>query len=322
MKRNPESESQPPQWPRVAVSSCLLGQAVRYDGGDRYQAWLVESLGRHVQFQPVCPEAGAGLGVPRPPVQLVRSPQGIRVLGVSDRSLDVTGPLESYGRDLVPELTDVCGFIFKTRSPSCGPSAVPVFDESGRRVGEGSGLVAGIVREQIPNLPVEDEEGLADPQHRDNFLERLFVFHRWRTLRRNGLDAAALVDFHRRHKFLILAHSETRYRSLGPLVASAGMGAIETLANEYERQMMAALKFPGTPGEHVNVMQHLAGFLKDRLDPEAKRSLRRVIDDYREGRVSLHTTRSRLREWVAQDSAAESAAAIYLEPYPAALAPE
>ncbi|MEJ2106779.1 MAG: DUF523 and DUF1722 domain-containing protein [Acidiferrobacteraceae bacterium] len=322
MNRDPESGSRGLQLPRVAVSSCLLGQPVRYDGGNKYQAWLVESLGRHVQFQPECPEAGAGLGVPRPPVQLVRGQHGIRVLGVSDRSLDVTGPLESYGRELVPALTDVCGFIFKTRSPSCGPSAVPVFDESGSRVGEGSGLVAGIVCERMPNLPVEDEEGLADPQRRDNFLERLFVFHRWRTLRRNGLDAAALVDFHTRHKFLILAHNETRYRSLGPLVASAGAGAIETLANEYETQMMAALKYPATPGEQVNVMQHLAGFLKDRLDPAGKRSLLRVIDDYREGRVSLHSTRARFREWVAHDPAAESAAAVFLEPYPAALAPE
>lgn len=322
MKRDPESGSRAPQLPRVAVSSCLLGLPVRYDGGDKYEAWLVESLGRHVQFQPVCPEAEAGLGVPRPPVQLVRDSHGIRVLGVSDRSLDVTSSLESYGRELVPELADVCGFIFKTRSPSCGPSAVPVFDEVGRRVGEGSGLVAGIVRERIPNLPVEDEEGLADPQRRDNFLECLFVFHRWRTLRRNGLDAAALVDFHTRHKFLILAHNETRYRSLGPLVASAGTGAIEALADEYETQMMGALKVPATPGEQINVMQHLAGFLKDRLDPTGKRSLRQVIDDYREGRVSLHATRARFREWVAQDAAAESAAAIYLEPYPAALAPE
>jgi uncharacterized protein YbgA (DUF1722 family)/uncharacterized protein YbbK (DUF523 family) len=279
----------------------------------------VEVLGQYVEFQPLCPEVGAGLGVPRPPVRLVRREHGTRALGVADSSLDVTEALEGYGREAVHGLGEVCACVLKTRSPSCGPSGVPVFDDFGKQVGESSGLFAAIIRGHRPNLPIADEEGLADTLRRDNFLEQLFVYHRWRTLRRNRADAAALVDFHTRHKFLILAHDETRYRALGPLVAAAGKADIGAVFDEYESLMMDALRNIATIGGQVNSLQHLAGFLKDRLEPAEKRTLLQVIDDYRHGRVSLQVPRSRLRELLARMPEAEPAAAVYLEPYPVEL---
>ncbi len=302
---------------RIAVSSCLLGEAVRYDGGDKYYPYLVETLGRFVEFDPLCPEVAIGLGVPRPPIRLVRTTDGVHALGVDDPQLDVSERLQEYAGEVADEIAAISGYVFKQDSPSCGLWHVPVFDADGTQVDQGSGLFAAAIHRRLPNLPVEEEGTLADPLRRDNFLVRVFALHRWQALRRRGLDAASLVDFHTRHKFLILTHDEPAYRALGRLVADAGKGDIRELAGQYETQMMAALRRLATPGQHVNVLMHLTGMIGDRLDPAAKQALLQAIDGYRRGRLPLGTPQTLLARQLRHDARAFAAGELYLDPYPA-----
>ena len=165
---------------RIAVSSCLLGSAVRYDGGHKYSAHIVATLGKQFDFVPICPEVAIGLGVPRAPLRLVQGLHGARARGIADPALDVTDRLAAYAKTVAAELYDVSGYIFKARSPSCGTERVPVHDANGTPVAAGAGIYAAALRALLPGLPIEDEERLTDPVIRDNFIERVLVYHRSR----------------------------------------------------------------------------------------------------------------------------------------------
>ncbi len=163
--------------PRVLVSACLLGQAVRYDGGRRRHAWLVEELLPRIEPVAACPEVGIGLGVPRPPIQLVSIGKEVRALGVEDASLDVTQALEDYGYRWRQERLD--GAILKARSPSCGLGTTPFFDADGCELGLTSGLFAQTLLDVLPPERCIDEQGLDDPARRDAWLAALFTDRPW-----------------------------------------------------------------------------------------------------------------------------------------------
>lgn len=166
---------------RVGVSACLLGEAVRYDGGHKYDPAVARELARHFELVPICPEVAIGLGVPRPPIQVVRARDGLRVLGVDDPALDVTADLDHYLAEMEPVLATLSGYVFKSRSPSCGVTDTPVFDAHGRTVAAGAGRFAAGVRARDPDLPVTDERALRDPAARATFIERVRAFHRRRS---------------------------------------------------------------------------------------------------------------------------------------------
>lgn len=162
--------------PRIGISACLLGEPVRYDGGHKRDACIIDTLSDHFEWLPVCPEAGAGLGVPRPPVRLVVGPQGLRALGVDDPSLDVTDTLESFSRDWLEGLSGISGFILKSRSPSCGLYDSPYFDPQGVGQSQGGGLFTRLLIERYPHLPLEDEAGIHDPERRQRFIDRVLAY--------------------------------------------------------------------------------------------------------------------------------------------------
>ena len=163
----------------VGISSCLLGEAVRYDGGHRYHALINTQLAELFEFRPRCPEVAIGLGVPRSPIQLVRTDRGIRVRGVHNPNIDVTRALEVYGRCVAREFADICGYIFKARSPSCGIEGVMTWTEQGNQYGpDGTGAFAAALVSMLPELPVTDETRLQDPALRKQFIARVFAcFH-------------------------------------------------------------------------------------------------------------------------------------------------
>ena len=165
---------------RIAVSSCLLGSEVRYDGGHKYSAHIVATLGKQFDLVPFCPEVAIGLGVPRAPLRLVQGLHGARARGIADPTLDVTDRLAAYAKTVAAELHDVSGYIFKARSPSCGTENVPVHDANGTPVAAGAGIYAATLRALLPELPIEDEERLMDPVIRENFIDRVLIYHRSR----------------------------------------------------------------------------------------------------------------------------------------------
>jgi len=272
---------------RVGVSACLLGQEVRFDGGHKRDAYINGTLSEYFEFLPVCPEAAVGLGIPREPIQLIRKGEGVRAQGVRTPGLDPTDDLAEFARRTLPQLSNMSGYILKNSSPSCGMERVKVYGEKGMPQRVGVGIFARVLLEGLPLLPVEEERRLGDPVLRENFIERVFVYHRWQCMTAGGLTAEKLVAFHSDHKYLILAHDQSMYRELGPMVAKAGAADLEQLAADYVSKLMRTLKRPATPRQHVNVLQHLMGYLKDRIDGLDREEMVETIERYRQGVVPL-----------------------------------
>lgn len=307
--------SDPPR-PRLGVSACLLGERVRYDGGHKRDSFVADLLGAHFELVPVCPEVAIGLGVPRPPLRLVQTAVGVRVRGVQDPALDVTDALNYEAERVAARVPDLCGYIFKSNSPSCGMAGVKLYAPADREAGHGAGVYAAGLRARLPLLPMEEETGLQDTERREHFIERVFAYVRWQALTAGAVSGAALIDFHSRHKYQLLAHNQAAYRRLGPLVAGAGGRPAAARLNEYGREFMTALARHASVDSHVNVLQHLSGYLKDVLDNGDKTELQAAIDAYRARRVPLRAPVTLLRQhlrrhphpWVAQQT--------YLNPDP------
>lgn len=271
---------------RLGVSSCLLGQNVRYDGGHKRDRFIAGTLGKYFQFVPACPEVAIGLGVPRPPLQLVGAPASPRAVGIENPALDVTSRLAAYGRCQARALDDLSGYLFKAHSPSCGIAGVKVFADRGR-VRRGRGIYAAAFLAAQPLLPVEEEDRLSDIRLRDNFLERVFAWRRWQALAAHGITPARLAAFHAAHELNLLAHGKAHWRALGRVVARAGGRNIRHIAGEYAHGFTAALRRPVTRARHAAVLVQAATHIEDRLGRRDRAALRAAIREYRRGRQAL-----------------------------------
>jgi uncharacterized protein YbgA (DUF1722 family)/uncharacterized protein YbbK (DUF523 family) len=280
---------------RIGVSSCLIGERVRYDGGDKRDGFIVDSLGAAFELVPVCPEVAIGMGVPRPPIRLVGDLQQPRALGVDDPDLDVSAPLTAFGRRMAVELDDIDAYIFKSRSPSCGPARVKVYGAGKVPRAQGVGLYAREIMARQPLLPVEEEGRLVEPLRRDNFIERVFAYRRWKQLLASGFSTAGLMEFHARHKLILMAHGAVYYRALGRLAAEGKGLRPARLCEEYGIGFTAALQHPATRKRHANVLQHLMGYLKKHIDQDDKAELLEVIDAYHLGVLPLIAPQTLLR---------------------------
>jgi len=276
--------------PKLGISSCLLGQEVRYDGGHKKDPFITIVLSKYFSFVPVCPEMAIGMSVPREPIQLVGSADQIKVVGTRDKKLDVTGPLRAYGERMANQLSDICGYILKSRSPSCGMERVKLYPGQGNGAvpsRDGVGQYAAALMAAAPLLPVEEEGRLNDPVLRENFIVRVFTFRRWQQLVRRGITAKGLLEFHTRHKFILLAHSRVDYDELGRLLSKLDQADLLVVAQKYIEKLMPALKKRATRRSHSNVLQHMQGYLKGNLDRHDKAELVDLIERYRIGQVPL-----------------------------------
>lgn len=271
---------------RIGISSCLLGDPVRYNGGHKRDRYITDVLSEHFEYVPYCPEVAIGLGVPRATIRLESSPLGTRAVQPDAGNRDVTDKLADYGRRVASEAAELDGYIFKSRSPSCGPARVKLYGKDGAPAGSAAGIYAAAFRGIRPLLPVEDEGRLNDADLRDNFFERVLVHHRWRQLRMRRLTPPALARFHREHRFLLLARNQTALRELGRLAAKAGSD-IDYIAEQYGTRLMQALSRPARRGNQANALQHVAGFLGKKLDAGDRRDLALAIDGFREGTAPI-----------------------------------
>jgi uncharacterized protein YbgA (DUF1722 family)/uncharacterized protein YbbK (DUF523 family) len=301
---------------KVGISSCLLGQEVRYDGGHKRSALCAQELGQLFEFVPTCPEAGAGLGVPRPAVQLRGDPAAPRAVGVLDSSLDVTDRLQAYADQRLAALGDLCGYVFIRNSPSCGLMRVKLYDAAGSLRDETSrGIFAEAFTRAYPQLPVEEEGRLQDPVLRENFITRVFALHNWRQLQQKGVSAAGLTDFHARYKYTVMAHSPRHYQELGRMLADAGKQQPVALGERYFAGLMEALQQRATRGTNTNVLMHLQGYLKTQLQDEEKQALTVLIEQYRKGLVPLAGPVQALREHFTRHPDPYIARQTYLQSY-------
>ena len=302
---------------RVGISSCLLGAAVRYDGGHKRDPYIAGTLARYFEFVPLCPEVAIGLGTPRPPIRLVRAEGDIRVQGRDDPNRDVTDALRDFARSTAARLAgEISGYIFKRASPSCGMERAKVYDGKGMPAGRAAGAYAGTLMAAMPLLPCEEEGRLGDPDLRENFIERVFVFDRWQKLMRAGLTPAKLVEFHTAHKFLVLAHNQAAYRRMGRLVAKAGGPGLDRLAAEYARELMTALKRRATRGRHVNVLEHLFGFVSRHLDAADRAEMVEILSEYRAGLLPRQVPVTLLKHHFRRHPSPYVERQVYLDPHP------
>lgn len=297
------------------MSECLIGANVRYDGGNRRTAWPMDALAGLFRFQPVCPEVGIGMGVPRPPIRLVGDAGAPRALGVADASLDVTAALQGYAVTQAALLDEVDGYVFKARSPSCGVFTVPVYPADGREPqATGRGVFAAQVMRRYPNLPVEEGERLADGATREHFLMRALIHSHWRNCFADGATPARLIAFHSGCKYLVMAHSPAAYRRLGRLLADLSED-LTTIAAHYFRDLMETLAQPATRGGHANALAHLQGYLKRRLPSAERRELAAAIERFRRGDAPLAAPLDLLARRLREREVGEALGQCYLRVY-------
>jgi uncharacterized protein YbgA (DUF1722 family)/uncharacterized protein YbbK (DUF523 family) len=301
---------------RVGVSSCLLGQEVRWDGGHKRDRFLADALAPYVEWVPVCPEIEIGLGVPRPPIRLEGEVGAPRLVAPSSRA-DHTERMVRFAQARVAALSrlNLAGYVLKKDSPSCGMERVPVHARGGFRR-QGVGLFARALMDALPALPVEEEGRLADARLRENFIERLFARQRWLEFRAARPTVGKLVRFHTMQKLSVLAHDPDRYRGLGRLVAGAKRRSLGDVLDEYEHGFMAALRTLATRGRHVNVLEHVLGHVSDEISSAARAELVDAIADYRRGLVPLLVPITLLRHHVRRLEVESLADQVYLELHP------
>jgi uncharacterized protein YbgA (DUF1722 family)/uncharacterized protein YbbK (DUF523 family) len=305
---------------RVGISSCLLGQAVRFDGGHKRERWLTDVLAPYVEWVPVCPEVELGMGVPRETVQLVREAGAVRMLGTRSRR-DWSDAMRRFAERRTRALRrlELCGYVLKKDSPSCGMERVAVQGARGLVRRDGRGLFAEALLAADPLLPVEEEGRLADAALRESWLERVFAYRRLRSLSAGRFSLGRLVAFHTAHKLQLLAHSEPAYRALGRLVAGAKKFPRAELRRCYGEGFMRALAVRATRRRHVYVLQHCRGHFRARLDAGARAALAAEIADYRRGIAPLSLPTTTIRHHAERLGVSYLAGQAYLEPHPTEL---
>lgn len=310
---------------RLGVARCLLGENVRYNGGHKLDPYIASTLGRFVEFVPVCPEVECGMSVPREALRLVGDPAAPRLLTQKTKK-DYTEQMQEWGRKRL-ELLDsqgICGYIFKSKSPSSGMGRVKVYSEDGKSIKpSGSGIWANMVMQRYPGMPFEDDGRLHDAALRENFIERVFVYKRLRemlqTCEATGKAVGELVRFHTRHKLLVMAHSPKHYTQMGRLVAQAkGMDQNELFC-EYVSLLMRALELRATVKKNVNVLQHLAGYFKKQLSADEKQELHEHISHYADGLVPIVVPLTLINHYVRKYDETYLAEQYYLAPHPVEL---
>lgn len=302
---------------RIGVSACLLGQNVRYDGGHQRDRYITDTLGRWFEWVPVCPEVEYGLPIPREAMRLVGNPETPRLVTIRTR-IDHTDGMLSWADKRLEALAaeDLCGFIFKSRSPSSGMAAVKVYPETGMAVKKGVGIFAGAFMRRFPLLPVEEDGRLNDPVLRENFIERIFVYRRWRELERRNGGMKDLVAFHAEHKLLILSHSPKHLTILGRLVANPDRMKLAALREEYFQNLMEGLRLTATVRKQTNVLEHMAGYFKKKLTPDEKKELGEVIGNYHQGLLPLIVPVTLIAHYVRLYGEPYLQKQIYLHPHP------
>lgn len=301
---------------RIGISSCLLGDEVRFDGGHKRDLFLTKTLAPYVEWVRVCPEVEVGMGVPREPLRLVNRDGEIRMI-TTRTGIDHSDAMRAYAARRTKALAsmDLRGYVLKKDSPSCGMERVKVYGGAAA-ARTGVGLYAEVLKARFPSLPIEEEGRLTDPVLRENFIERVFAFDRLRTLFDGRWTMNALIAFHTAHKMALLAHSTTAYQELGRLVASGTAMARAELQQRYEEQFMATLARPATTRRHTNVLMHMAGHLKRVVDEESKRELMACIEEYRRELVPLVVPLTLIRHHVRAHRVGYLSGQIYLEPHP------
>lgn len=302
----------------LGISTCLLGENVRYNGGHKRDRFILHTLGDYFSYVPVCPEVECGMSIPRESMRLVGTEDEYRLITHKSKE-DKTEQMVAWAEKRLKELEtkELCGYIFKSKSPSSGLYRVKIYSPDGKRVwNTGSGIWAGMFAAHFPLIPVEEDGRLHDPALRENFIERVFVFKRWRDMLKGDVSYGELVRFHTRHKLLIMSHDLGLYRSMGKLVADGKSLPFREVLDEYLSQLLTAMKKLTTLKKNSNVLQHIMGHFKQELSSDEKQELLGIIEQYRKGNIPLIVPITLLNHYVRKYAKEYLAEQWYLNPHP------
>jgi uncharacterized protein YbgA (DUF1722 family)/uncharacterized protein YbbK (DUF523 family) len=307
---------------KLGISSCLLGEKVRYNGGHTMDPFLTQILGQYVDYVPVCPEVEIGLSIPREPLRLVKFPGDSSPRLVTQKTgIDYTGQMLKWADSRLDRLEkeELCGYIFKSKSPSSGMERIKVYNEKGVARRDGVGLFARAFMERFPLMPVEDEGRLHDIVLRENFIVRVFTYHRWRRVLAGPRTLGAVVDFHSKNKLLFMAHHPEMARQLGKLVAKAKEMPIREFFDSYQTSMMTLMRYKASARKNANALYHMMGYFKKQLDAGEKQELVEIIEQYRVGNYPLVVPLTLIKHYVRKYDQPYLQDQYYLDPHPVEL---
>ncbi len=299
----------------LGISSCLIGEKVRFDGGHKQNRYILDTLGNYFSFRPFCPEMAIGLGVPRETIRLVSIDGHAEAVGNKNAHLNYTQPLVEIAEQQQDWHRQIFGYIVKKDSPSCGMERVRVYhnDQPQRN---GVGLYTETLMRNFPTLPIEEEGRLGDPVLRESFIKRVFIYRRWHDMLAEGLDWASLTDFHARHKLILYSHNQDLGRKLGRELSAAHQQPIEDYAPRYLADLMTILQIYAKRSNHVNVLEHIRGYLKQDLDKSDKQELTDSIENYRRGLLPLIVPITLLRHHFRRNPDTYIDRSYYMQPHP------
>ena len=303
---------------KLGVSTCLTGEKVRYDGGHKMDRYIMDTLGQFFEFVPVCPEVEVGMSIPREALRLVGDPADPKLITVKTK-IDYTDRMKAWAEKRLKELEseNLCGYIFKSKSPSSGLFRVKVYSDKGMPFHAGTGIFAKAFTVHFPLLPVEEEGRLNDLPLRENFIERIFTYKRWRDALNTGITPGKLVTFHTQHKLLIMAHSETHYRKLGRIVGNPSRDiSFENVITQYQSMLLEAMELKTTIRKNVNVLQHIMGYFKKLISSDEKQELLELLDNYRNGYLPLIVPITLMNHYIRKYDVEYLKNQFYLEPHP------
>lgn len=304
-----------PEQIQIGISACLLGEQVRFDGGHKQSRYCMDELSRVFFYRPVCPEVAIGMSTPRKTIRLVNYDGDVR-LKATDDSFDVTDKMNEFSVKQSTAMDFISGYIVCAKSPSCGMERVKLYDgKTGYSEKAGVGLFAKTLMETFPLLPVEEDGRLHDLVLRENFITRVFAYHDWKTLEHIGISRKAIVAFHTRYKYLLMAHHQEKYRELGRIVANFS-DDVKKDADEYFTLFMQTLMHHANRRSHTNVLNHLQGFFSDKLSAKQKQELTESINKYREGLLPLLVPMTLIKHYLNEFEDPFVEQQVYLNPHP------
>jgi uncharacterized protein YbgA (DUF1722 family)/uncharacterized protein YbbK (DUF523 family) len=305
---------------KIGISSCLLGKNVRYDGGHKLDSYITDTLGQYFKWVTVCPEVEYGLSVPREPMHLVGTVDSPHLVTIFT-GIDHTEGMLKWAEKKLKELENknLCGFIFKSKSPSSGIGGVKIYSPSGILSQKGTGIFGGAFKSFFPIMPVIDDRSLHNLSLRENFIERVFIYKRWKDLINKDGATKDLITFHTEHKLLILSHSHKHYRALGQMVANVKKYKPEKFYLEYIKLLMEGLNLLATVKKNTNVLLHIIGYFKKLLSTDEKHELLEVIENYYKGHVPLIVPIVLINHYVKKFDTPYLKRQYYLNPHPVEL---
>lgn len=305
----------------LGISSCLLGNNVRFNKGHKLSRFCRDSLGEFADFTAICPEMAIGLGVPRPTIRLISTDAGTRVVESDNYERDHTDALQSYSQNTAPTLSHLDGYILMQKSPTCGMEKVKVYQPNGYGETSGVGVFTAAIKQAQPLMPLEEAGRLEDSGIRENFLIRVYLYQRLKQLLNTAIKAKQLLDFHSDHKYLLMAHSVEAYKTLGRMLSDLKRNDPDVIKWQYAEALMQALAKPASRKKHTNVMQHLFGYLRELISPSDKTELLQLIEQYRTGIVPLIVPLTLLKHHFFRfpQECGYILRQVYLQPYPESL---